>query len=76
IKPTNIMWDGQRAVILDYGASQWLENVYDIREMDRIIIWTWTKKSSKIPMKITRRNGWENPVGCPAGRRHAANESN
>jgi hypothetical protein len=51
-------------------------NVYDIREMDRIIIWAWTKKSSKIPMKITRRKGWENPVGCPAGRRHAANESN
>jgi hypothetical protein len=42
--------------------------VYDIRKMDGIIIWAWTKKSSKIPMKIARGNGWENPVGYPAGR--------
>ena len=25
IKPTNIMWNGQRAVVLDYGAGQWVE---------------------------------------------------
>jgi hypothetical protein len=50
--------------------------VYDIRKMDGIIIWVWTKKSSKIPMKIARGNRWENPVGYPAGRRHASNESN
>lgn len=31
IKPTNVMWDGQRAVVLDYGASQWLEQQLSTR---------------------------------------------
>jgi serine/threonine-protein kinase len=31
IKPTNIMWDGNRAVLLDYGASQWLEQQLSTR---------------------------------------------
>jgi hypothetical protein len=45
-----------------------------MKEMDIKIVRTWTKKSSKIPTKIRGRNRPENPVGYPAGRRHAPNE--
>jgi len=31
IKPTNIMWDGKRAVVLDFGAGQWLERQLSTR---------------------------------------------
>jgi len=44
--------------------------------MDRKIIWKWTEKSSKFPTKIMERSRRENPVGYPAGRRHAPNEPN
>ena len=39
--------------------------------MDGMIKRKWTEKSSKIPTKIAGQN----PVGYPAGRRHAPNES-
>lgn len=31
IKPTNLMWDGKRAVVLDYGAGHWLEHQLSTR---------------------------------------------
>lgn len=37
IKPTNLMWNGERAVILDYGAGQWLERQLSTRMTTTVI---------------------------------------
>jgi hypothetical protein len=43
-------------------------------KLPRMIKLKWTNKSSKFPMKIVDWNRRENPVGYPAGRRHAPHE--
>ena len=37
LKPTNLMWDGQRAVVLDFGAGQWLERQLSTRMTTTVI---------------------------------------
>ena len=62
---------------LDFGryrCRSGLVLLCDMKEMDIKIVRRWTKKSSKIPMEIAARKRRENPVGYPAGRRHAPNE--
>jgi serine/threonine protein kinase len=37
LKPTNLMWDGKRAVVLDFGAGQWLERQLSTRMTTTVI---------------------------------------
>ena len=48
--------------------------LYDKPKVPGMIKLKWTNKSSKFPMKIVDWNRRENPVGYPAGRRHAPYE--
>jgi hypothetical protein len=37
LKPTNVMWDETRAVILDFGAGQWLEQILSTRLTSSVV---------------------------------------